>query len=67
MAEGPHLEGLRACGYTDFSASTAAETGEVNNRRPAVRGGRVVALDVDDQFAFDIDEAVDVTLTYARR
>ena len=27
--------------------------------------GPLVALDVDDQFAFDIDEAVDVTLTYA--
>jgi len=27
--------------------------------------GPLVAFDVDDQFAFDIDEAVDVTLTYA--
>lgn len=54
-----------ALGYTELGTSQSRSTAEVRTigARSCVVGN-VVAFDVADTYAFDIDEAVDLTLTY---
>jgi hypothetical protein len=54
-----------ALGYTELGSSSSrgnAEVKAIGDRSCLV--GTSVAFDVDDAYAFDIDEAVDVVLTY---
>ena len=62
-----HFSRVFAVGYSmlglDLDVSVHAKMMTIGSRSCVV--GNLVAFDVDDQYAFDIDEPVDVTLTYA--
>jgi hypothetical protein len=62
-----HFSRVFAVGYSmmglDLDVSVRAKMVTIENRSCVV--ANLIAFDVDDQYAFDIDEPVDVTLTYA--
>jgi hypothetical protein len=61
----PRISKTLALGYTELGSSASrgdAEVKTIGDRACLV--GTSVAFDVDDAYAFDIDEPVEVTLTY---
>jgi hypothetical protein len=61
----PRFSRVLALGYTDLGANGrgGAEVRTIGDRSCVV--GTTVGFDVDDRYAFDVDERVDLTLTYA--
>ena len=62
-----HVSHVFALGYSmlglDLDVSNHAKMKIIGNRSCVV--GTTIGFDIDDHYAFDIDEPVDVTLTYA--
>src|SRR6185436_17449584 len=60
----PHISRVFALGYTDLGVNGrgASEVKTINGQSCIV--GPTVGFDVEDAYAFDVDEPVDLTLTY---